>query len=119
MSVRAHLDCAVFATWLQPQHPESFRNDHPLLPVVGGRNTFKQLEAFEGCCTACSLVGHHATDGAVKNLGGCAVMEGAGLFGIHDVTFMEEVVVSQLQSKARRHPRQYTCLPSASSSAKA
>ena len=41
-------------------------------------------------------MGDHAADGTVEDLGRGAVVEGSGLFGIHDVAFVEEVVVSQL-----------------------
>ena len=41
-------------------------------------------------------MGNHATDGPVEDLGRSAVVEGTGRFGVHNVTFMEEVVVAQL-----------------------
>ena len=91
-----YLHRAVLATRLQPQHPESLRDNHTLLPVVGRRDTLKQLEALKSCRPAGSLVGDHAADGPVENLGGGAMVEGTGLFGIDDVTFVEEVVVPQL-----------------------
>ena len=91
-----YLHGAVLATRLQPQHPESLRDNHTLLPVVGRRNALKQLEALKSCRAASSLVGDHTADGPVENLGRCAVVEGAGLFRVDDVAFVKEVVVPQL-----------------------
>ena len=91
-----YLHRAVLATRLQPQHPESLRDNHTLLPVVGRRNALKQLEALKSCRAASSLVGDHTADGPVENLGRCAVVEGAGLFRVDDVAFVKEVVVPQL-----------------------
>ena len=87
---------AVLAAGLQSQDPQGLGNNHPLLPVVGRGNTLKQLEAFQSSCSASSLVGDHASDGAVENLGGGAGVEGAGLFRVDDVAFVKEVVVPQL-----------------------
>ena len=91
-----HLHSAVLPARLQPQYPESLRDDHALLAIVGRRNTLKQLEALKSSRTAGSLVGDHSADGPVENLGGCAVMERTRLFRVDNVTFVEEVVVSQL-----------------------
>ena len=41
-------------------------------------------------------MGDHTANGPVENLGGCAVVEGAGFFGVDNVAFVEEVVVPQL-----------------------
>ena len=41
-------------------------------------------------------MGNHTANRPVEDLGGGAVVEGARLFGVHNVTFMEEVVVAQL-----------------------
>ena len=90
------LDGAVLAAGLQPQHPESLRNDHALLLVVGGRDALEELEPLEGGSTARRLVGNHSTDSAVEDFGGGAVMEGARLLGVDDVAFVEEVVVAKL-----------------------
>jgi hypothetical protein len=38
----------------------------------------------------------HAADGAVQNLGRRAVVKWAGLFGVHNMAFVEKVVVSEL-----------------------
>lgn len=92
-----HLYCTVLPARLQPQHPQSLWNDHPLLPVVWWRNTLIQLEAFQRCGAPRGFVRNHATDGTVKNLRGCSVVEGARLFGIHDVALVEEIVVTELQ----------------------
>ena len=91
-----YLHRAVLATRLQPQHPESLRDNHTLLPVVGRRNTLKQLEAFKSSRAAGSLVRNHAADGPVENLRGGAMMEGAGRFRVDDVAFVQAVVVPQL-----------------------
>ena len=97
-----YLHRAVLATRLQPQHPESLRDNHTLLPVVGRRNALKQLEALKSCRAASSLVGDHTADGPVENLGRCAVVEGAGLFGVDDMTLVEEVVVPQLENDTQK-----------------
>lgn len=93
----SHLYRTVLPARLQPQYPQSLRNDHPLLPVVWWRYTLIQLKAFQGSGSSCGFVGNHATNGTVKNLRGCSVVEGARLFWIHDVAFVEEVVVAELQ----------------------
>ncbi len=41
-------------------------------------------------------MGDHTADGPVEDLGRCAVVEGTGLFGVDDVAFVKEVVVTQL-----------------------
>ena len=38
----------------------------------------------------------HATDGPVENLRRSAVVERARLFGVDDVAFVEEIVVTEL-----------------------
>ena len=45
-------------------------------------------------------MGDHATDGPVEDLGRSAVVEGARLFGVHNVALVEEVVVPQLDTMA-------------------
>lgn len=92
----AYLDCAVLPPRLQSENPESLRHNHTLLPVVGRRNTLKELEAVKSCRTASRLVGDHTADGPVENLGGSAVVEGTRLFGVHNMTLVKEVVVPQL-----------------------
>ena len=96
-----YLDRAVLPARLQPQYPESLRDDHALLAIVGGRNALKQLEALKSSRAAGSLVGDHAADGPVENLGRCAVVEGAGFFGVDNVAFVEEVVVAQLRNQCK------------------
>ena len=91
-----YLDCAVLAARLQSQDPQGLGNNHPLLAVVGGRDPLEELEALKSCRPACSLVGNHTADGPVKNLGRCAMMKGARLLGVHNVTLVKEVVVAQL-----------------------
>lgn len=93
-SKSSHLHSAVLATRLQPEHPQSFGDDHALLLVVRGRNTLEELEALKSGSATGALVGNHATDSTVENLGGSTVVEGTGLFGVDDVAFVEEVVVS-------------------------
>ena len=83
-----YLDRAVLATRLQPQYPESLRDNHALLLIVGRRDTLEQLEALKSSRTAGCLVGNHATDRSVKDLGRGTVVEGSGLFGIHNVTLV-------------------------------
>ena len=46
-------------------------------------------------------MGDHTTDGPVENLGRSAVVEGAGLFGIHDMALVEEIVVPQLKPRVQ------------------
>ena len=69
----------------------------------------KQLEALKSSRTAGSLVGDHAADGPVENLGGGAVVEGAGLFRVDDVAFVEEVVVPQLHECAESRIHRVQC----------
>lgn len=92
----AYLDSAVFAARLQSQNTEGLWHNHALRPVVGRGDTLEELETFKSSRATGSLVGDHTADGPVENLGGCAVVEGAGLFGVDDVTFMEEIVVPEL-----------------------
>lgn len=89
-----HLDSAVFASRLQPQYPQSLRNHHLLLPVVRRRYSLKEFEAFDGSGTTSGLVWEHTTDGFEEDAGRSAVMEWTGFFGIDDMAFVEEVVVS-------------------------
>ena len=92
----SHLDSAVLPTRFQPEHPQRFWYNEPLLAVVWGRDTLEELEAFEGGGTAGGLVRDHTTDRSVKDLRGRAVMERAGLFGIDNVSLMEEIMISEL-----------------------
>lgn len=64
--------------------------------VVRGRDTLEHLQALQSCSTTGRLVGNHAADGPVEDLGGSAVVEGAIDFGVDEVAFVEEVVVPQL-----------------------
>ena len=89
-------DSAVLAAGLQPQDTQSLGNDHLLLLVVGGRDTLEDLEALKGSGTAGGLVGDHAADGLVEDARGGAEVEGTVLFRVHEVLFVEEVVVAQL-----------------------
>ena len=91
-----HLDRAELASWLQPQHPQRLRNHHLLLAVVGRGDTLEQLQALESGGASCRLVGDHAADGAVEDLGRGAEVEGTVLFRVHEVLFVKEVVVAQL-----------------------
>jgi hypothetical protein len=97
MSIKtAYLDCAVLAARLQAENAESFWDNHALLAVVGRRDTLEDLETLKSSSATGSLVGSHAADGTVEDLGRSAVMEGAGLFRVDDMAFVEEVVVAQL-----------------------
>lgn len=93
-----YLDGAVFPARLQPQYPEGLRNDHPLLAIVGRRNTLEELQTLEGGGAPGSFVGHHATDGAEKNFGRSAVVEGTRPLGVDNVALVEKVVVAKLRS---------------------
>jgi len=97
-----HLYCAILASRLQPQYPQRIRYYHTLLLIVWWRHPFEKFEAFEGCGTPGCLVWDHTPDGPVKNLGRCAVMEGTRLFGINNMAFVKEVVVTKL-SEHKRH----------------
>ena len=92
----SHLDSAVLAARLQPEDPQGLGDNHALLAVVGRRHALKELEAFKSSRTAGSLVGDHAANGPVEDLGGCTVVEGAVDFGVDEVAFVQEVVVPQL-----------------------
>jgi hypothetical protein len=96
---RSYLYCAVFPTRFQPQHPQCFWHHHPLLAVVRRWNTFIKLETLKSCCTTSSLVRCHATDGSEEDFGRRSVMEGARLFGVDDMTLVEEVVVPELKKR--------------------
>ena len=91
-----HLYCAIFASRLQPQYPQRIRYYHTLLLIVWWRHPFEKFEAFEGSGTPGCLVWNHTPDGPVKNLGRCAVMEGTRLFGINNMAFVKEIVVTKL-----------------------
>lgn len=91
-----YLDSAVFAARLQPQNAERIRNDHLLLTVVRGRNTFKELETLYRGGTTGGLVGQHATHRFEEDARRRTVMERPRLFGVNNVSFVEEVVVPQL-----------------------
>ena len=41
----------------------------------------------------------HATDGSEEDFGRRSVMEGARLFGVDDMTLVEEVVVPELKKR--------------------
>lgn len=41
---------------------------------------------------------NHAADCPVEDFGGGTVVEGSGLFGVHYVTLVEEVVVPELKA---------------------
>jgi hypothetical protein len=83
-----YLHSAVLATRLQSENAKGFRNNHPLLLIVGRGDTLKEFETLQRSSAASSLVGNHTTNGTVENLGWCAVVEGAGLFGVDNVTFV-------------------------------
>jgi len=54
-------------------------------------------------------VRNHAADRSVEDFRGRTVMEGAGLFRVDDVPFMEEVMVSELLvSRAKQTRRQHS-----------
>ena len=93
-----YLHGAVLATRLQSENTEGLRHNHPLLLVIRGRDALKELETLQSGSAASGLVGDHTANGPVENLGRCAVVEGTGLFGVDNVTFVEEVVVTQLDA---------------------
>jgi hypothetical protein len=79
---------AVFPARLQPEHSESCRDDHTLLPVIWRRDTLEELQAVQSSSTTGGLVGDHSADCLEENLGRRAVMERARLFGINNVTLV-------------------------------
>ncbi|SRR6266702_2696551 len=93
----AHLHCAVFPPWLQPQDPQSLRHHHPFLFVIKRGDTLKEFQTLEGSSAASGLVRHHAPDGTEEDFGRSAVMERAGFFGVDDVAFVKEVVIAELR----------------------
>ena len=97
-----YLNCAVFSARLQPQYPKCLGNDHPLLAVVWRRNTLEELQTLQRGSTPGGFVGHHAADGAEKNFGRSAVVEGAGLLRVNDMALVEEVVVAELRGARYR-----------------
>ena len=94
--ILTYLHGAVLAAGLEPQHPEGLRDDHALLAIVRRGHALEELETLKSCRAASSLVGDHAADGPVEDLGGCTMVEGAGLFGVDNVALVQEVVVPQL-----------------------
>jgi len=90
------LYCTIFPPWLQPQNPQSFWHNHPLLPVIERGDTLIEFQAFEGSGAASSLMRHHAPDGTEEDLGRSTVMERAGFFGVDDMAFVKKVVVAEL-----------------------
>ena len=68
-------DGAVLAAGLQPQHPQSLRNDDTLLLVVWGGDTLKGLETLKSGIATGGLVGNHAADGSPEHLGRGAEVE--------------------------------------------
>jgi len=93
----AHLHCAVFPPWLQPQDPQSLRHHHPFLFVIKRGDTLKEFQTLEGSSAASGLVRHHAPDGTEEDFGRSAVMERAGFFGVDNVAFVKEVVIAELR----------------------
>jgi hypothetical protein len=91
-----HLDSAVLPTRLQSQHPQRFWYDEPLFAVIRGWDTLEELEPLKGCSTAGGLMRDHSSDRPVEDFRGRAMMEGAGLFRVDNVPFMEEIMVSEL-----------------------
>lgn len=49
----------------------------------------------------------HTADGSVEDFRGRTVMEGAGLFRVDDVPFMEEIMVSELLVSRARQTRRH------------
>jgi len=94
--MRQTLYSAIFPTGFQPQHSQRLRDDEPLLAIVRGRNTLEELETLKGSGTTGGLVRDHTADRSVEYLRGGTVMEGAGLFRVDNVPFMEEIMVSEL-----------------------
>ena len=88
--------CTVLSSWLQPQHPQRIRYNHPLLLIIWWRNSLEKLEAFESCSTPSCLMRDHASDRPVKNLGWCAMMKGSWFFGVDNMTFVKEIMVTKL-----------------------
>lgn len=89
-------DSTVLPSWLQSQHPQGFWHNHLLLPVVWRGDTLKQLEAVQGSGTTCALVGGHTTDSTEEDLRGGTVMERSRFFRVHNMAFVEEVVIAKL-----------------------
>lgn len=73
---------AVLAARLQSQDTQGLGDDHLLLLVVRGRDTFEDLEAFKGGGTAGGLVRDHTADSLVEDARGGAEMEGATAGGV-------------------------------------
>jgi len=98
------LDSAIFATGFQSEYTKSLRYNEFLLSVVRRRDTFEELDAFKGSCTAGGLVGHHAADCFVENSRRCTEMERPALLGVDEMLFVQECMISELESeKLSRH----------------
>jgi hypothetical protein len=94
-----NLNCTVLPARLQLQDPQRLRHHHAFFPVVRWRNTLKELQSLKGGGTTRRLVWSHTTDGSEEDLGGCTVMEGARLFRVDNVPFVQEIVVAQLKER--------------------
>ena len=92
-----HLHCAVLASRFQPQHSQSLGNNHSLLLVVWWWDTFEELESFKSGSPPGALMRGHAPDRSVENFGRGTVMEGARLFRVDDVAFVEKIMVTKLK----------------------
>jgi hypothetical protein len=106
----AHLYCTVFPPWFQPQDPQSFWHNHPLLPVIKRGDTFEKFQTFEGCSAASGLMRHHASDSTEENLGRSTVVERARFFGVDDVAFVEEVMIAELEWDRRVRDKSHSKL---------
>src|ERR1700677_442124 len=91
-----HLYCTVFPPWLQPQDPQSFWHNHPLLLVIERGDTLIEFQTFKGSSAASSLMRYHAPDGTEEDLGRSTVMERAGFFRVDDMAFVKKDVVAEL-----------------------
>ena len=67
---------------LQSQHSQCLGNDHPLLLVVRGRDTLKDLQSLHSSLAASGLVGHHAADGLVEDAAGGTEVEWTTASGV-------------------------------------
>lgn len=85
-------DGAVLPSWFQPQDPQGLRNDKTLLGIIRGRDTLKDLEAFESGLTTRGLVGNHTANGLVEDAGRGAEVKGA-VCRVETVTFPKVGVV--------------------------
>jgi len=97
---RQPANSAVLPPGLQPQHPQSLRNNHPLLGVVWRRDALKDFETVHGSFTTGGLVGNHPAHSLIEDTRrGTEVERSMGLVeagGLAEVGMVLQFVAEEL-----------------------